>query len=165
MPSRGLFIGIDHYSFEPLTSCVNDAVAMRDCFVALGLLAQAECTLMTAPSVPGSRGEPTREGILDALLTLYDAQEPVDRLFVYFSGHGLSARLGREANALRTVIVPAGVTQLTNSGNRLIDLDELVGRFPPPRSAAAGLDRRCLPKRAERIFECCDDRLGYTPAG
>jgi uncharacterized caspase-like protein len=129
MASRGLFVGIDDYLFEPLTSCVNDAIAMRDTLVKLGMLSEAECILMTAPAVEGSKGAPTRDGILDALLPLYEAEDPLDKLFFYFSGHGMSIRLGREADALRTVMVPVGVTQLANSGGRLIDLDELLGRF------------------------------------
>src|SRR5436305_1179451 len=129
MAQHALLIGIDDYAFSPLTSCVNDAVAMRDMLVSLKLFAENECTLMTSPAVAGSAEVPTRDNILAKMLECYEAQQPIDRLFVFFAGHGLSVRLGREADALRTVIVPAEVRQLKNVGDELIDLDELVGRF------------------------------------
>ncbi len=124
---RALFIGVNDYGFAPLTSCVNDAVAMRDAVVELGLFAADECTVMTAPAQPGGV-LPTRQAILDWLLAVYDAA-PIDRLLVFFAGHGLSVRLGRAADELRMVLVPAGVDRLRQIGDRLIDLDELVGRF------------------------------------
>jgi len=126
---RALLIGVDDSAFAPLSSCVNDATAMRDALVALGLFADADCTLMTSPHSAGSAARPTRESILDWLLPLYEDTAPLHRLLVYFAGHGLSVRLGREADALRTVLVPAGVDALKNAGGRMIDLDELVGRF------------------------------------
>ncbi|MGE0747537.1 MAG: caspase family protein [Rhodospirillales bacterium] len=129
MRQRALLIGVDDCAFAPLSSCVNDALAMRDALVSLGVVAAADCTLMTSPHGGDSAARPTREAILDWLLPLHDAADPLDRLIVYFAGHGLSVRLGREADALRTVLVPAGVDALKNAGGRMIDLDELVGRF------------------------------------
>jgi hypothetical protein len=102
---------------------------MRDAFVRLGIAEDGECTLMTSPQVTGSVGAPTRDAILDWLLPVYESSDPLESLFVYLSGHGLAIRLGREADTLRTVFVPAAVSGLANSGGKLIDLDELVGRF------------------------------------
>ena len=129
MARRALFVGVNDYAFEPLSSCLNDAVGMRDAFVRLGMVEDHESSLMTSPHVNGSVGQPTRGAILDWLLPYYEALEPIDVLFVYLSGHGLAIRLEREADALRTVFVPAGVRGLANSGEKLIDLDELIGRF------------------------------------
>lgn len=124
-----LFIGVNDYGFAPLSSCVNDAVALRDTVVRIGLVDAAECTLMTSPAVPGSAAIPTRRAILDWLLDHYEAAAPLDRLLVFFAGHGLSVRLGRAADELQTVLVPAGVHALKHIGGELIDLDELLGRF------------------------------------
>lgn len=129
MRQRALFIGIDDYAFAPLSSCVNDAVAMRDTMIRLGVFDPQDCALMTSPARPGGAGVPTRAAILDWLLPIYEERAPLDRLLVFFAGHGLSVRLGREADALRTVLAPAGVRGLRNAGGELIDLDELMGRF------------------------------------
>jgi hypothetical protein len=149
MTRRGLFIGIDDYPAElgTLSSCVRDAQAMQAACIELGLLDAAQTTLMTSPpqgtqsdtlsdaqlgtplGTPLGNLLPTRAAILDWLLPLYDADRPIDRLIVYFSGHGLSLRLGREADELRTVFAPAGLRSLKNSGGELIDFDELIGRF------------------------------------
>jgi hypothetical protein len=126
---RALFIGINDYAFAPLSSCVNDAVAMRDAVVRLGIVAPEDCALMTSPARPDAVEVPTRRAILGWLRPLYRERAPLDRLLVFFAGHGLSVRLGREAEAMRTVIVPAGVQALSDSGDELIDLDELLGRF------------------------------------
>ncbi|HVT29836.1 MAG TPA: caspase family protein [Lacipirellulaceae bacterium] len=129
MAQRALLIGIDDYPFAQLTSCVNDAKAMRDVLIKLGLFREEECTLMISPSGPNREAIPTREHILEWLLECYDADPLLERLLVYFAGHGLSVRLGREADSLRTVLVSAGVTTLKNAGAKLIDFDELIGRF------------------------------------
>lgn len=129
MAQRALFIGVDDYPFAPLSSCVNDAVAMRDALVGLKVFRPEECTLMTSPAAPGSVGLPTRGGILGWFLPLYELTVPLDRLLVFFAGHGMSVRLGREAGALRTVLLPADVRGLKNAGGDMIDADELVGRF------------------------------------
>ncbi|NEH49579.1 hypothetical protein GR210_12380 [Rhizobium leguminosarum] len=129
MGRHALLIGIDDYQFAPLSSCVNDAVALRDMLVKLDLFKADECTLMTSPLQAQSGRLPTRKEILQFLLGFYDSQQQLDRLFVFFAGHGLSVRLGRAADELRTAIVPAGVHQLRHSGDELIDLDELLGRF------------------------------------
>jgi uncharacterized caspase-like protein len=128
MAQKALFIGIDDYAFAPLTSCVNDAVAMRDLMVSLGTFADTDCTLMTSPARDGST-VPTRKAILKFLLDFYEATAPLDQLLVFYAGHGLSVRLGRGADELRTIIIPAGLEQLKNAGDEMIDLDELVGRF------------------------------------
>jgi hypothetical protein len=129
MGRHALLIGIDDYQFAPLSSCVNDAAAMRDMLVKLDLFKENECTLMTSPQQAPGNSLPTRKAILQFLLNFYDAQRHLDRLAVFFAGHGLSVRLGRAADELRTAIVPAGVHRLRHSGDELIDLDELLGRF------------------------------------
>src|SRR5580698_8036527 len=107
MRRHALFIGIDDYSFAELTSCVNDAVQMRNLLISLGLFATDECTLMTSPSIDIATQVPTRKKILKCLLDFYEATVPLDRLLIFYAGHGLVARLGRAAEELRTVIVPA----------------------------------------------------------
>lgn len=128
MKQKALFIGIDDYAFAPLTSCANDAIAMRDLIVSLKIFACADCTVMTSPAREGCT-IPTRKAILNFLLELYESDVPFDRMLIYYAGHGLSMRLGRGAEELRTIIIPAGVQQFKNAGDELIDLAELVARF------------------------------------
>jgi hypothetical protein len=127
---HALLIGIDDYAFAPLSSCVNDATKLRDKLNELGLFdaAKMETTLMLSPAPPGVT-VPTRRAVLSYLRALYRAPDPLDRLLVYFAGHGISARMGRGMDRLHTIIVPADVQLLADSGEDLIDLDELVARF------------------------------------
>lgn len=150
MRHHALFIGIDDYDFAPLTASVNDAVSMRDCM--MGFAQPPDCTLMTSPPHPDSVAEPTRKAILDFLLRFYDSAAPLDALTVFYAGHGLSARLGRAADRLATILVPAGVKQLKNSGDQMIDLDELVGRF-----------RRRGAKNQYWIIDACRNELEGPP--
>src|SRR5262245_53524592 len=79
--------------------------------------------------------------------------ELLDRLLVFCAGQGISARFGRAADQLRTVIVPAGVEQIKNSRDEMIDLDELVGRFA----------RRGATEQYWIIDVCRDEMPGALP--
>jgi hypothetical protein len=127
---RALVIGIDEYPFAPLTSCVRDAKQMFDKLVQIGAFDPKadEITLMLAPKT-NDAPIPTRRAILTYLLELYKRADPLDRLLFYFAGHGISARTGRGVDRLHTVLVPAEVIQLVDSGDDLLDLDELLARF------------------------------------
>lgn len=149
---HGLFIGIDDYKFAPLQHCVDDAVAMRDLLVSLGVLSSGETTLMALPACEKSI-VPTREEILRLLLKFYDSAKPLDRLIVFYAGHGLSFRQGRSEYILNTAIVPANVEQLKNSGGKLIDMDDLIGRF-----------RRRGAQEQYWIIDACRNKLDPPPS-
>ena len=126
---RAILIGIDRYGgendiFPSLSACVNDALAMQRALVKAGAFAAEEIALLTDPPQPGGQAA-TRAGILQELVGVYDLGEPLDRLLVFFSGHGLSITLGRGLGELSTVLVCGGCTQVRNSGDMII-LDKLA---------------------------------------
>ena len=79
MSKRALLIGVDDYDFSPLTSCVNDAVAMRDLLIELKVFAAQECTLMTSPLRSDGVTIPSRNAILEFLKPIYKNNTPLDR--------------------------------------------------------------------------------------
>ena len=60
MRQHAVFIGIDDYSFAPLESCVNDATAMRDLLVSLGVFAGGGHAAEPRPLRPAGRPKPAR---------------------------------------------------------------------------------------------------------
>jgi hypothetical protein len=126
--SAAVVIGIDEYATQPLTSAVNDACAMRDALVRLGLVGPDDVVLLTAPSEAGA-GAPTRKAILGALYPFYNGTRQVDRLFVCYSGHGLMAYADNARTQARTALVPVDVTNLDSDGDLLIDLESVLAHF------------------------------------
>jgi hypothetical protein len=120
---RAILIGINQYGeandqFPSLTASVNDARAMADALRQAGAFDAGEITLLE---------DPARTEVLEAMLEIYELPRPLDRLLLFFSGHGLVLNLGRGAARLSNVLVCAGCRRTRNSGDRLIDLDELAG--------------------------------------
>lgn len=127
MTSAALIVGIDAYT-KQLTSAVRDAEDFRDALATLGLVDTSAIRLLTAPAADPA-DFPTRRRILDELLPFYTGEKEVDRLFVYYAGHGVLA-FADAAHALpRTQLVPVDVGDLDSDGTLLIDLDSVLQRF------------------------------------
>ena len=146
--SAAVIVGIDAYVTQPLTSAVNDARLFAETLVDLGLVGGSDIRMLTAPS-DNEDDLPTRKGILDALRPYYTGEEPVDRLFVYYAGHGLLTFADAGRALPHTALVPVDVRDLADDGDILIDLDSV-------------LDRLRFSGPAEQFFfiDACRD-LGY----
>jgi len=130
---RCLLVGIDDYAFKPLSSAVNDALAVEAKLRALGLFAEAEIDLLLSPrdgtAVPARARPATSVAILDYLEALYRASKRLDRFLFYFAGHGISARRDPAHTKLCAALIPADVRAIGSDGRRLIDFDDLRARF------------------------------------
>jgi hypothetical protein len=122
MRARAIIIGIDGYAGQPLTSAVRDATAFRDYLVKLGLVRPEEVVLLTDAAA-------NRDGIGAALKQVYDNGLDLDRLYVYFSGHGMMAPVDAAGSVLCTALVPSDVVDLAADGYKLVNLDDLAGRL------------------------------------
>jgi hypothetical protein len=126
--SAAIIIGIDGYETQPLTSAVNDARLFAQTLVDLGLVGASDIRMLTAPS--GNGGDlPSRNGILDALYPYYAGEKSVERLFVYYAGHGLLTFSDTAHGLPRTLLVPVDVRDLDRDGVTLIDLDSVLARL------------------------------------
>jgi hypothetical protein len=133
---HAILIGIDGYSFRPLASAVNDAVAMRDALLGRGTLAlspifaENEFSLLTTPAVdkpaPADSVPATRESILSTLRPHYDNADPAAFLLVFFAGHGVV--VSEDGRIRKTLILPSDVTG-PKDGRNMICLDELLNLF------------------------------------
>lgn len=124
--SAAVIIGIDAYATQPLTSAINDANLFARTLTDLGLVG-SDIRMLTAPS--GNDDLPTRKGILDALRPYYTGDKQVDRLFVYYAGHGLLTFSDAGRALPRTALVPVDVRDLATDGDTLIDLDSVLARL------------------------------------
>ena len=130
-----LLIGVDDYAFGPLSSAVNDALAVRDKLVALGLFREDEITMLASPTpqwqgqLPQGTRSATCDEILAALHSLYVAKSPPQRFLFYFAGHGISTYREPAQATLTTVLLPADVRDLAADGRKLVDFDALRTRF------------------------------------
>src|SRR5688572_6923790 len=97
MPDDNAFVvGIDKYSVQPLTSCVNDAQAIADLLARHGT--QQQPVNYDVYRVLGDQDnvlELTREG-LKTRLALQVAGSRGKRFVFYFSGHGRLTDYGPE---------------------------------------------------------------------
>ena len=136
MKTQAILVGVDGYSFQPLSSAVNDAVAMREALTRPGgagippLVEPQDVLLFATPiagnQVPESSQPATRDAILAALRNHYVAEDPVDRLIFYFAGHGLTA--SRNGRTRESLILPSDVASPTD-GRNMICLDDLFDLF------------------------------------
>lgn len=118
---HALLIGIDDYERRPLAGCVNDVEAIER-----WLRAHASVTHLRklvapiAPRVP-SDPLPTGAAIRDAFVALASAAAAGDRVFVYYSGHGLRERdrAGRVAQP-REALVPVDAWADDGSPSRVL---------------------------------------------
>lgn len=128
--TRAIVVGVDDYAFLPLSSAVNDAVAVRDALIEAGLVAAAGVTLFAAPApgqaAPAGSLRPRRQAILDALEPYYAGDLLADRLIVYFAGHGMTA--SPDGRVRESLVLPVDVASPTD-GRNMICLDELLDLF------------------------------------
>lgn len=131
---RALIIGVDAYSFRPLASAVNDAVAMRDELLGQSTRAPivdaGNVTLLTAPlpdqRAVSSNGPATRDAILSVLRSEWEQTDPAEFLLVYFAGHGLVA--SKDGRTRETLILPSDVPG-PEEGRNMISVTELLSLF------------------------------------
>lgn len=133
---RAILIGVDGYGFRPLTSAVNDAVAMREALVGRStpqlkpIFDDTEITLLATPhpnaSVNPGTAQATRDEILGALRPHYDTNDPAAFLLVYFAGHGLTA--SPDGRVRETLILPSDVTG-PEDGRNMISINQLLNLF------------------------------------
>jgi uncharacterized caspase-like protein len=127
---------VDGYTFRPLTSAVNDALALRDALVSRSTPAlppvvsddDVALLLTPAPDAPAVEGAATatRDAILAALRPHYDASNPAAFLLVYFAGHGLA--VSPDGRVRHTLILASDVTG-PEDGRNMISLTELLNLF------------------------------------
>lgn len=133
---RAILIGVDGYSFRPLTSAVNDAMAMREALTGRSkpglnpIFDDSEITVLATP-LPGVSAPPgteiaTRNAVLGALKPQYDSNDPADFLMVYFAGHGLA--VSPDGRVRETLILPSDVTG-PEDGRNMIPLTQLLQLF------------------------------------
>jgi hypothetical protein len=144
MAARALVVGIDAYSFQPLTSAVNDARAFANTLLELGLVTQAELTLLTAPGTGA-----TFDQVHKVLREVYRSGNQLDRFYFYFAGHGLLAYADAAKTQARTALVAQDVDALEDDGRKLIDFDELRDKL-----------QLTGPKEQFYFIDACRD-LGY----
>ncbi len=132
--TRAILIGVDGYAFRPLASAVNDAVALRDALTGadglVPMLAAEHVTLLVSPAegvaAPEGSAPATRDAILAALEPHYRAMDPVDRLIVFFAGHGMVA--SPDGRVRETLLLPAD-TRGPEEGRNMLSLDYLRRLF------------------------------------
>ena len=128
---RAVCIGIDEYSIQPLSGCVNDAGQWRDTLTGLGY----ETKLIT-------NGEATHSGMLAALRALVVTSRAGDSLVFQYAGHGTQVTdvSGDETDAdgLDEALVPIDF----QDGNFLIDDDigEVLDELPEGVSLTCFMD-------------------------
>jgi hypothetical protein len=122
MNARAIIIGIDGYAEQPLTSAVRDAEAFRDRLVGLELVRPEDVVLLTDAAAD-------RAGIGAALKGVYDDGLGLDRLYLYFSGHGMMAPTDAAGSVMCTALIPADVADLAADGYKLINFDDLCDRL------------------------------------
>jgi len=127
---------VDGYGFAPLTSAVNDALAMRDALTTRGpgdsppLAASEDVTLLVSPA-PGVAAPPnsqpaTRDAILETLKALFVGLDVPTRLIFYFAGHGMS--VSPDGRTSVPLILPADVADPAQ-GSKMIGVRDLLDLF------------------------------------
>ena len=128
MNAVAVVVGINDYRDQPLTSAVADALAFRDALTGLGLVDQASIRLLTAPVQDGSTLA-TRDEITAALREPYRNGDDTDRLYVFFSGHGMLVQSNASHTVSATAFLPADVADPVNESWKLLNLDDLLRSF------------------------------------
>jgi hypothetical protein len=137
MKSAAVIIGINDYPNPQhrLTSPVNDAVAIRQALLDLNLVQAADITLLTAPAQEADAPLPTRRGISRVMQAFYNQPEAYERLFFFYSGHGLLAFADGARTLVRNALMPVDVQDPLQDFADLINFDELreLLRYNGPR--------------------------------
>lgn len=118
-----IVVGIDAYQFNPLTSAVLDAVAMRDALQTHGLIDDA--VLLTSPVRADSR-EASRKNILAALRRVHEGKAGTDRMFFVFAGHGISTFTDPAHSKMTTALATSDVIDPEEDGDGYIDFGALL---------------------------------------
>jgi hypothetical protein len=147
MDARAIVIGIDQYAGNSLTSAVHDAEAFRDSLIKLGLVQPEHIAFLR-------NTEADRDHIGAALKHIYDNGAGLDRLFFYFSGHGMMAPVDAAGAVLCTALIPSDVTDLAADSYRLINFDDLCSRL-----------RFAGPKEQFFFIDACRDLAFRTAPG
>ena len=143
MRQHAVFIGIDH-SFAPLESCVNDATAMRDLLVSLGVFAGGECTPPTSPAPAGEK-TPSRKVILDLLLDLMTCRSRSTGF--WSSMPGMGSQPGSDGNGRVALGPGSGRRDAAQEFGGRTDRSRRTRRpLQAPRRQGAVLDHGCLPQ-------------------
>lgn len=126
MQTAAVIVGIDKYAKNRLTSAVNDALAFKDALLQYKIVASPQdIILLRTDPQPGDL-EPTRDNIIDTLLSFYKNGDQLGRLIFFFAGHAILTFSDAAHARTRTVLLPVDVHNLDDYGNRLIDLDEVL---------------------------------------
>ena len=80
--------------------------------------------LLTAPPVDGAQLATCRN-ISNTLRDVYRNGAAIERMYVFFSGHGLLAHANASHTIQTSAVVPVDVKNLLDDGSQLIDLNEL----------------------------------------
>jgi Caspase domain len=123
-----IIVGIDDYRDQPLTSAVNDALAFRDALVELDLVDAGSITLLTSPAQPGSPPA-TRNAITAALREQYLHGDEADRMYVFFSGHGMQVQTKASHATSATAFLPADISDPMSEPWNLLNIEDLWQSF------------------------------------
>jgi hypothetical protein len=92
---HALLVGIDAYRGRPLFGCVNDVDAMQALLIERAGVAPEDIRCLVSP-LSGARRTPARPeepatlaNLRTALAGLAERARPGDRVFIYYSGHGV----------------------------------------------------------------------------
>ncbi len=128
MKAIAIVVGIDAYRDQPLTSAVHDALAFKDALLRLDLVDAGSVWLLTAPAQDG--GPPaTRDEITAALRHPYLHGDDIDRMFVFFSGHGILVPSSASRATSATAFLPADLTDPIAEPWKLLNIDNLLQSF------------------------------------
>jgi uncharacterized caspase-like protein len=158
MSAAAVIVGIDAYRDHPLTSAVRDALAFSDAIVELGLVEPGSITLLTAPAQPGAL-QATRDEVTAALRRLYISGDDIDRMYVYFSGHGMQVPVGGSHSMSATAFLPADVVDPIAEPWKLLNIDSLLQTF-----RTAGPREQCFFIDASRSRHAARRPLLGSPA-
>lgn len=127
MKSAAVIIGINDYPNlkHRLTSPVNDALAVRQALLDLGLVQPEDITLLTAPAQAAGDPLPTSSVISRKMRAFYTDPQSFDRLFFFYSGHGLLAFADGARTLVRNALMPVDVEDPLEDFRNLINFDEL----------------------------------------
>jgi Caspase domain len=190
MANAAIIIGIDKYGMPEhcLDNCVTDALAFASWAVSpkggdvdpqwltllLSPMPNSSCSSGTVAIPKTSLNHPyqaaTRDNIVIAVDTLRILQQPLDRLYFYFSGHGSSAPGMIRASRVEPVLIPADFRNIRINNNLLIGfheiLDPLMDAGPQTQFYFFDACRDFALEEFERIpGQTVGRYLGSTPAG
>src|SRR5262245_10278276 len=106
---HALLIGIDAYAFpNELHGCVNDIDRIEKLLTGTKVnLDRSRIRRIASPHGPSTETPATRDNIRKELVELAGRVGPGDRVFIYYSGHGLRRAIPTEQGSVhREALVP-----------------------------------------------------------